>query len=77
MPGLEVSAQGIALGSGAAGAVVPVLNPSSHLVVQAVVDGPDRAHVVPGSRPARRSVAAAAGSGSYYARYRAQAGDMQ
>lgn len=77
MPGLDVSAQGVALGSGAAGAVVPVLNPSSHLVVQAVVDGPDRAHVVPGSRPERRSAAAAVGSGGYYARYHAGSGDMR
>lgn len=77
MPGLDVSAQGVALGSGAAGAVVPVLNPSSHLVVQAVVDGPDRAHVVPGSRPERRSRSAAAGSGNYYARYHTRAGGMQ
>ncbi|MCF3945694.1 flagellar basal body P-ring formation chaperone FlgA [Acidiphilium iwatense] len=53
MPGLEVTARGVALAAGGGGAVIPVLNPSSHEIVQAVIDGPDHAHVVPGSTPAR------------------------
>lgn len=79
MPGLVVSAQGIALGAGTAGAVVPVLNPSSHLVVQAIVDGPDRAHVVPGSRPTRRALGydSGGGGGSYYARFTSHSGGLQ
>jgi flagella basal body P-ring formation protein FlgA len=55
MPGLEVTAQGIALAAGGAGHVIAVINPSSHEIVQAVVDGPDHAHVVPGSMPTRSS----------------------
>lgn len=50
-PGLEVTAEGVALASGPEGAVIPVLNPSSREVVQAVVDGQNHAHVIPGSHP--------------------------
>jgi flagella basal body P-ring formation protein FlgA len=53
MPGLEVTAQGVALAAGGSGHVIPVINPSSHEIVQAVVDGPDHAHVLPGSMPTR------------------------
>lgn len=53
MPGLEVTARGIALAAGGAGSVIAVMNPTSREIVQAIVDGPDRAHVVPGSMPAR------------------------
>lgn len=53
MPGLEVTARGIALAAGGAGSVIAVLNPTSREIVQAVVDGPDSAHVVPGSMPTR------------------------
>jgi flagella basal body P-ring formation protein FlgA len=55
LPGLEVTAQGIALASGQAGRVIAVVNPSSHEIVQAVVDGPGHAHVLPGSMPTRSS----------------------
>lgn len=51
MPGLEVSAEGIAMASGAQGAVIPIMNPSSREVVQAVIDGANHAHVLPGSSP--------------------------
>lgn len=77
VPGLTVSAQGIALGSGTAGAVVPVLNPASHLVVQAIVDGPDHAHVVPGSRPTRQSVGGESSGDSYYTRFSERRGGLQ
>jgi flagella basal body P-ring formation protein FlgA len=53
MPGLEVSARGIAMAGGSEGSVIAVLNPTSREIVQAVVDGPDSAHVVPGSMPTR------------------------
>lgn len=53
MPGLDVTARGVAMAAGGKGAVIPVLNPSSREIVQAVVDGPNRAHVVPGSMPAQ------------------------
>lgn len=53
MPGLEVTAQGIALEAGAKGTVIPVMNPSSHEVVQAVIDGHDHAHILPGSTPSK------------------------
>lgn len=55
MPGLEVTARGIALVAGRVGDVIAVINPSSREVVQAVVDGPDHAHVVPGSMPTRQN----------------------
>lgn len=51
MPNLVVTEQGVALAAGSKGAVIPVLNPSSHEVVQAVIDGPNHAHVLPGSQP--------------------------
>lgn len=53
MPGLEVTARGVAMAAGGDGAVIPVLNPTSHEIVQAVIDGPDHAHVLPGSTPTR------------------------
>ncbi len=51
LPGLAVTAQGIALGAGGTGSVIPVLNAASHAVVQAVVTGPDAASIAPGSTP--------------------------
>ena len=48
---LSLSAQGIALGSGGMGEVVQVLNPVSHAILLAVVTGPDRLRVSPGSQP--------------------------
>ncbi|HEX7388627.1 MAG TPA: flagellar basal body P-ring formation chaperone FlgA [Acidiphilium sp.] len=53
MPGLEVTARGVALAAGGNGSVIPVLNPTSHAIIQAVIDGPDHAHVMPGSVPTR------------------------
>ncbi len=49
MPGITISAHGVALGSGSAGDVIAILNPNSQAVLQAIVRGPDRADVVPGS----------------------------
>jgi flagella basal body P-ring formation protein FlgA len=49
MPGITISAHGVALASGSAGDVIAVLNPNSQAVLQAIVRGPDRADVVPGS----------------------------
>jgi flagella basal body P-ring formation protein FlgA len=51
VPGLNLTAQGIALGAGGTGSVIPVLNAASHAVVQAVVTGPDTASIAPGSTP--------------------------
>lgn len=49
MPGITISAHGVALAAGSAGDVIAVLNPNSQAVLQAIVRGPDRADVVPGS----------------------------
>lgn len=54
MPNLKVTTQGVALAAGGTGAVIPILNPSSREVVQAVIDGRDHAHVLPGSQPSAR-----------------------
>jgi len=51
LPGLNVTAQGIALGAGGTGSVIPVLNAASHAVVDAIVTGPNAASVAPGSSP--------------------------
>lgn len=61
MPGLKVTAEGVAMKGGTGGAVIPVLNPSSHEVVKAVIDGHNHAHVVPGSSPTSQGR-----QGSYY-----------
>lgn len=53
MPGLKVTARGIALAAGGMGSVIPVINPSSREVVQAIIDGSNHAHVVSGSMPTR------------------------
>ncbi len=50
-PGMVLTAQGVALGSGGTGSLIPVLNPASHAVVQAVVTGPGTASIAPGSTP--------------------------
>ncbi|OYV85346.1 MAG: flagella basal body P-ring formation protein FlgA [Acidiphilium sp. 21-68-69] len=68
-PGLEVTAEGVALASGPEGAVIPVLNPSSREVVQAVVDGQNHAHVIPGSHPTPQN-----GTVPYYSRMVGQNG---
>jgi flagella basal body P-ring formation protein FlgA len=65
IPGLALTAQGIALGSGGTGSVIPVLNAASHAVVQAVVTGPGAASIAPGSTPL--STAQAPGGYASYA----------
>lgn len=65
IPGLDLTAQGVALGAGGTGSVIPVLNAASHAVVQAVVTGPNAASIAPGSTPL--STARAAGGYASYA----------
>ncbi len=50
-PGMVLTAQGVALGAGGVGSLIPVLNPASHAVVQAVITGPGSASIAPGSAP--------------------------
>ena len=50
-PGLQLSAQGVAMEPAGMGEVLPVLNPLSRMVVRAEVTGPGRARVVPGTPP--------------------------
>jgi flagella basal body P-ring formation protein FlgA len=49
--GLSLTGQGQALGSGAAGDRVRVLNPASHAVIEAEVTGPNRVRVEPDGTP--------------------------
>ncbi len=49
LPGMTISARGVALAAGAFGDVIAVLNPNSQAVLQAIVRGSDRAEVVPGT----------------------------
>jgi flagella basal body P-ring formation protein FlgA len=49
--GINLIAEGQALGSGSIGERIRVLNPSSHAVVEADVIGPGRVRVTPGSLP--------------------------
>ncbi len=51
MPGLSVTAQGIALDAGAVGQSVRVLNPASRAIIAAEVAGPGMVQVLPGSMP--------------------------
>ncbi len=51
VPGLAITAQGVALQAGAAGEMVQVLNPVSHMVVEAEVTGPGRVVVAAGAAP--------------------------
>jgi flagella basal body P-ring formation protein FlgA len=51
MPGLALSAEGIATASAALGERVRVLNPASKMLVETEVTGPGTATVVPGSAP--------------------------
>ena len=62
-PGMTLTAQGIALGAGGTGSLIPVLNPASHAVVQAVITGPGSAEIAPGSAPL--SEAQSGGYGGY------------
>ena len=50
-PGLQLTAQGLAMEPAGVGDVVPVLNPASHMMVRAEVTGPGRARVLPGTAP--------------------------
>ena len=72
-PGMKLTAQGIALGTGGIGSAIPVLNPASHAVVEAVVSGPGTADIAPGSMPLTmaQNVGSYGGNGSYggYASY--------
>ncbi len=51
VPGLAVSAAGVALDGGPVGATIRVRNPASGAVLAALVTGPGRARVVPGTAP--------------------------
>jgi flagella basal body P-ring formation protein FlgA len=51
MPGIALTAEGIAMGSAALGERVRVLNPSSKMLVEAEVTGPGEVRVMPGSSP--------------------------
>lgn len=50
-PGIELTAQGVAMEPAGMGERVHVVNPASHVVVEAEVTGPGRARVLPGSTP--------------------------
>ncbi len=50
-PGLQLTAQGLAMEPAGVGDTVPVLNPLSHMMVLAEVTGPGRARVLPGNAP--------------------------
>lgn len=59
-PGIQLSAQGIAVESAGLDEIVPILNPLSHIIVHGRVTGPGRARVVPEpalQTPAVRQVA--------------------
>jgi flagella basal body P-ring formation protein FlgA len=67
VPGLIVTAQGVALAAGGQGDLITVLNPASHAVVQAIVTGPNAASILPGSSPL--TTAQNAGGYASYASY--------
>ena len=50
-PGIALTAQGHALEGGAIGERIRVLNPISHVVIEAEVIGPDRVRIAPNSMP--------------------------
>ncbi len=50
-PGIQLTAQGVAMEPAGMGERVHVLNPASRVVVEAEVTGPGRARVLPGSAP--------------------------
>lgn len=50
-PGIALTAQGQAMEGGAVGERIRVLNPNSHAVIEAVVAGPDRVRIAPGTPP--------------------------
>ncbi len=47
-PGIELSAQGVAMEAAGLDEVVPIINPASKIIVRAVVIGMGRARVIPG-----------------------------
>lgn len=71
-PGMVLTAQGIALGSGGTGSVIPVMNPASHAVVQAVITGPGAASIAPGSAPLSEPQTAGYAGTSYAAAHGGQ-----
>ena len=50
-PGIQLTAQGVAMEAAGLGEPVHVLNPASRVVVEAEVTGPGRARVLPGTSP--------------------------
>jgi flagella basal body P-ring formation protein FlgA len=50
-PGIQLTAQGVAMEPAGIGERVHVVNPASRIVVEAEVTGPGRARVLPGSAP--------------------------
>ncbi|MDB5317838.1 MAG: flagella basal body P-ring formation protein FlgA [Rhodospirillales bacterium] len=54
-PGLSLAAAGRAMGTGALGQVVPVMNLVSRLIVEGRVIGPGRVRVTPGAAPLQRA----------------------
>ncbi len=50
-PGIQVTAQGVAMEPAGVGERVHVVNPASRIVVEAEVTGPGRARVLPGTAP--------------------------
>lgn len=54
-PGIQLTAQGVAVEPAGLGERVRVKNPLSSVVVEAEVTGPGRARVVPGSAPVRQA----------------------
>lgn len=51
VPGMAITAQGVALDSGALGERIAVLNPASQLIVAGEITGPDRIAVQPDAPP--------------------------
>lgn len=51
-PGIQLTAQGVAMEPAGIGERVHVVNPASRIVVEAEVTGPGRARVLPGTAPA-------------------------
>lgn len=50
-PGIQLTAQGVAMEPAGVGETVHVLNPISRVVIEAEVTGPGRAKVLPGTQP--------------------------
>ncbi len=50
-PGIQLTAQGVAMEPAGMGETIHIVNPASHVVVEAEVTGPGRARVLPGTAP--------------------------